>query len=169
MNEYKSTDTVFRYDIRLSEDRLPMLVRECVLTYDRRTVTAGPKEMADWVDRVLDLRHRSREVFCIIGLDNRNSPIGLFFLTQGTVNASIVSVRDIFLSALSIGAVKIIAVHCHPSGFCSPSYEDRKMAYRIRQAGRLMDVELMDFLIVASEDGYLSFLEENLFKEDTDK
>ena len=44
-----------------------------------------------------------------------------------------------------------------------------KMADRIREAGMLMDVELIDFLIVASEDGYLSFLEENLFKEDTDK
>ena len=106
-NRLICTETASLYDIRLAEDRLPMLVRECVITYDRSIVTASPDRMADWVDDVLDLRRRTREVFCIVGLDNRNCPIGLFFLTQGTSKVSLVSARDVFLSAISIGAVKI--------------------------------------------------------------
>ena len=168
-NRLICTETASLYDIRLAEDRLPMLVRECVITYDRSIVTASPDRMADWVDDVLDLRRRTREVFCIVGLDNRNCPIGLFFLTQGTSKVSLVSARDVFLSAISIGAVKIIAVHCHPSGFWVPSEGDRQLAERIRKAGKLLDLELLDFLIVAREDRYLSFLEKGLFKADTDE
>jgi DNA repair protein RadC len=79
---------------------------------------------------------------------------------KGTVNASMISPREIFLEALSSRAVQIILLHNHPSGDASPSREDLQVTKRIREAGELVGITLTDHIIIG-EHTYVSFREKN--------
>lgn len=91
-------------------------------------------------------------------VDSRNVLIKRSILASGTVNATIVSARDIFLEALRCSAVGVILAHNHPSGDPAPSTEDIETTAVIREASLLMDVKLVDHIVVGS-DGYISMKE----------
>jgi DNA repair protein RadC len=82
------------------------------------------------------------------------------YMFKGTVNASMISPREIFLEALSSRAVQIILLHNHPSGDASPSREDLQVTKRIREAGELVGITLTDHIIIG-EHTYVSFREKN--------
>ena len=67
---------------------------------------------------------------------------------KGTVNASIISPREIFLEALEVHAVQLVLVHNHPSGDPSPSLEDIRVTRRICKAGELLGIQLLDHVII---------------------
>ena len=77
----------------------------------------------------------------------------------GTVNASIVSPREIYLEALRFHAVGIILLHNHPSGDPTPSEADRRITRKIKEAGRLLDIPLLDHIVIGDKK-YVSFHEE---------
>jgi DNA repair protein RadC len=66
----------------------------------------------------------------------------------GTANASIVGLREIFREAVREGAVSLIVAHNHPSGDPDPSTEDIEVTAKIKEAGRLLDIELLDHVII---------------------
>ena len=69
-------------------------------------------------------------------------------MTTGTVSCSLVSTREIFIEALRNGAVYIVLIHNHPSGDPSPSREDIINTKRIKEAGSLIGIELIDHIII---------------------
>ena len=85
-------------------------------------------------------------------------------LSEGTINQSIVSPREIFIEALKYEAVYIILIHNHPSGNPSPSEADIKITKRIKEAGRLIDINLCDHIIIGNGT-YVSMLEKGYFDE----
>ena len=108
-----------------------------------------------------DMRHREQEVLMGIMLDTKNSFLGDVVISKGTVNASLISAREIFLHALSHQAVNIILIHNHPSGNPTPSNEDIKVTKQISAAGELVGIRLIDHIIIGDQK-YISFREENL-------
>ena len=92
-------------------------------------------------------------------LNTRNRLLGEKRLFVGTVNASLISAREIFLEALRYQAVYIILVHNHPSGDPSPSREDLLMTRKIKEAGMLIGIELLDHIIIGDRS-YKSLREE---------
>ena len=97
------------------------------------------------------LRHCEQEsVFCLM-LDNRNRLLGECEVSRGTVNASLFSVRDIFLKAFSYHAVHIAVIHNHPSGEPSPSIEDLKATRRLVEAGEMLGIPLIDHIVVGDK------------------
>ena len=92
-------------------------------------------------------------------LDNKSNLLGEKPLFTGTVNASLVSPREIYLEALKYHAVGIILLHNHPSGDPTPSDADRRVTRKIKDAGNLLDVPLLDH-IVLGDKRYVSFREE---------
>ena len=104
------------------------------------------------------LRHEEQECMICMMLDTRNQVIGEKLISKGTVNASIVSPRDLFLSALQYHAVHLILVHNHPSGDPTPSKSDILLTERVKEAGILMDMELLDHIIIG-DCKYSSFRE----------
>ena len=83
-------------------------------------------------------------------------------MSVGTLDASLVHPRDVFKAACLSNAAGLIVAHNHPSGDPTPSSEDRALGARLRQAGELLGVQLLDFLIVTDPaDGprYHSFME----------
>ncbi len=88
--------------------------------------------------------------------------IGVHVVSVGTLDASLVHPRDVFKAAVLSNASGLILAHNHPSGDPTPSGEDRALSDRLRQAGELLGVDLLDFVIVTDPiDGfrYYSFKE----------
>ena len=106
-----------------------------------------------------DYRHKEQEHLLLLLLDNKSNLLGEKPLFTGTVNASLVSPREIYLEALKYHAVGIILLHNHPSGDPTPSDADRRVTRKIKDAGSLLDVPLLDH-IVLGDKRYVSFREE---------
>ena len=97
--------------------------------------------------------------------DTKHTLIGVHLVSVGTLDASLVHPRDVFKAACLSNASGLILAHNHPSGDPTPSAEDRALSKRLRQAGELLGVELLDFLIVTDPaEGlrYHSFTESGL-------
>jgi DNA repair protein RadC len=94
------------------------------------------------------LRHEEQENVICMMLDTKNHFLGDVPLTRGTVNISLISPRELFLEALAYHAVHLILVHNHPSGDPSPSREDLQITERIRRAGELLGITLLDHIII---------------------
>jgi DNA repair protein RadC len=101
------------------------------------------------------------EEFWAIFLNQSNKVIHISQLTQGGINQSIVDIRIIFKNALDHFATGIIVAHNHPSGNLKPSSEDIHITKKIKEAGNLMNIQLLDHLII-TQNSYLSFADENL-------
>ena len=82
-------------------------------------------------------------------------------ISVGTVNASLISPREVFLCALAKQAVHIILLHNHPSGAPQPSMQDRLVTRRIAEGGALLGIQLSDHIIIG-DNQYFSFKEEHL-------
>ena len=93
----------------------------------------------------------------MICMNTKNKIIGVFEISHGNANSSIVGVREIFQKALLANAMSIIVMHNHPSGDCTPSREDIEVTKRIVEAGKIIGVEVLDHIIVG--DSYCSLKE----------
>ncbi len=89
------------------------------------------------------------EELWVIDLDTRNRVMCLVKLYQGSVNASQVRVCEVFRQAILDNAPGIIVAHNHPSGDTSPSPEDATVTRAIFQAGKMLDIDLLDHVIVS--------------------
>ncbi|MDD3279577.1 MAG: DNA repair protein RadC [Lachnospiraceae bacterium] len=94
------------------------------------------------------LRHEEQEHMICLMLDTKNRMIGDAEISVGTVNSSLVSPREVFLTAMQFHAVHIILVHNHPSGDATPSREDLLVTSRIFHAGALLGIELLDHIVI---------------------
>lgn len=109
-----------------------------------------------------DMRHLSRERVLLIMLDSKSKILKDMIISTGTVSSSLLSPREIFLSALKYEAVNVILLHNHPSGDPTPSREDIQTTKRMKEAGNLIGIKLMDHIIIGdnkyvslSEQGYI--------------
>lgn len=97
-----------------------------------------------------------REHLLRLDLDNRNQVIGEETVSIGTINATLVSPREVFKGAILNNAARIILLHNHPAGDPGPSSEDRSIRERLTQAGELLAIPVLDFLIIGQEGKYWS-------------
>jgi len=130
------------------------------IRYKEREVFDSASLVAEYY--MTTMRDLRQEELHIMMLDTRNSLIREKCLTVGTVNASLIDPREIFITALENRAVSIILVHNHPSGNVSPSEQDLDSTKRVRESGRLIGIALLDHLIIGNmnyislrESGYL--------------
>ena len=91
----------------------------------------------------------------VLTLDGANRLIDNAIVFQGTLTQSLVHPREIFAKAIEDRAAKIIVAHNHPSGSLEPSPDDIEVTKKLKEAGRLMGIEVLDHIIV-SKIGYRS-------------
>ena len=108
----------------------------------------GPEDVADLLD---DLRSEAQEHFVAIYLDAKNVILRVKALHIGTANASLVGLREIFREAVREGAVGVIVAHNHPSGDPEPSAEDIAVTAKIVEAGKLLDIKVLDHVIIGEK------------------
>jgi DNA repair protein RadC len=103
----------------------------------------------------------SQENLWVINLDTRNRMLNIEKLYVGSLNSSMVRVGELFRSAIQRNAASIIVVHNHPSGDPTPSPEDIALTKSIVQAGKLLDIELLDHLVIG-QSKFVSMKERGL-------
>jgi DNA repair protein RadC len=109
----------------------------------------------------LRMRDLQREEFRTIFLTTRNEIIAEKTLFEGSLTESVVSPREIILSAVQLAAASVILLHNHPSGDPSPSREDKRVTEKLAMACRYADISVLDHIIVG-KDSYFSFADEGL-------
>ncbi|MDO4321591.1 MAG: DNA repair protein RadC [Lachnospiraceae bacterium] len=95
-----------------------------------------------------ELRHQEQEVLILAMLNSKGRLIRDMVISKGTVRSSLISPREIFIEAVRHQAVSIILLHNHPSGVPDPSGDDILLTERIREAGKLLGIELLDHIII---------------------
>ena len=121
----------------------------------------SPDDAATIGREFLRIHEESEEYMHMICLNTKNKVIGVFEISHGNVNSSIVGTREVFQKALLANAVSIILLHNHPSGDCTPSREDIDVTKRLVEAGKILGIEVLDHLVIADkycslkEKGYL--------------
>ncbi len=108
-----------------------------------------------------EMRHQKQEHMKLLMLNTKSKLLGETNISKGTVNASLVSPRELFIEALNKQAVSIILVHNHPSGDPTPSKTDILLTKRVKEAGELIGIELLDHIIIGN-NCYISFAEQQL-------
>jgi DNA repair protein RadC len=101
------------------------------------------------------------EEFKILLLTRSNSVLGIMAVSKGGISGTVTDVRIILQAALKSNASGIIVAHNHPSGNLNPSESDTKITQKIKEAGNIMDIQLLDHLIITGED-YYSFADNGL-------
>ena len=104
------------------------------------------------------LEDSDREKLLVVCLDTKNQPINICTVSVGTLNSSLVHPREVFKTAILSNSNQIMLAHNHPSGISAPSNEDKAMTSRIKDAGVILGIELIDHIIIGSNE-YFSFKE----------
>ena len=113
-----------------------------------------------------ELASYDREVFLVVNLKLNGQVINMNVCSVGTLTNSLVSSRDVFKSAILSNAGAFIAVHNHPTGGLEPSQEDKDITKMLIQAGKILDIKMVDHIIVAGESGEMySFQREGLMDQ----
>jgi DNA repair protein RadC len=119
-----------------------------------------PKEKINSTRAAIDYcsRHFSRlahdgrqEEFHIVTLDTKLQPIQSHQITIGTLDASLVHPREVFRAAIRDAASSILLVHNHPSGDPTPSRQDHEVTERLKRAGELVGIQVIDHIVVAKD------------------
>jgi DNA repair protein RadC len=109
----------------------------------------------------MDNRIEYQEVFITVYLDNGNNILCHQVISMGSINATVVDLRIIFSTALKTLSNNIIVCHNHPSGKLVASNADRELNKKIKQAGELFEINLVDSLIITRES-YYSFADNGM-------
>jgi DNA repair protein RadC len=107
------------------------------------------------------LRDQLKEQFVIVCLSSSNKIIKYETISIGSLNASIVHPREVFKVAIDCNSANIILLHNHPSGNVEPSNEDITLTKKLVEAGKLLDIQVYDHLIIAGNK-YTSLVEKRL-------
>ena len=102
-----------------------------------------------------------RECFYALFLNRANKVLGYFLVSVGGITGTVVDPRCIFQAALKASATGILLAHNHPSGNLTPSEADIHLTRKLKEAGTLLDLPVLDHLIISSE-GFYSFADEGL-------
>lgn len=104
-----------------------------------------------------DIRDSKKEHFIAFYLDTQNRLIERQIISIGTLSSSLVHPREVFEPAVKLSAASIIIAHNHPSDNVDPSIEDREITSRLKEAGKIIGIEIIDHVIL-SKSCYANFL-----------
>ncbi len=133
------------------------LVKEKSFLYSPRKISC-PEDAMNLIQYLVD--SSDREIFVVIALDTKNQPVSANICSVGSLNASIVHPREVFKMAILSNAASIIIGHNHPSGDVTPSKEDIEITKRLKEAGNILGIKVLDHVIVGY-NSYKSLKEES--------
>ena len=136
------------------------MIKERQLLYNGNRLTT-PEQAAEAFCSLVG--NPDRECFVALLLDGKNRITGLHLVSQGSLNQSIVHPRETFKAAILANAAAVFLAHNHPSGDTTPSSEDIAITRRLKEAGELLGVRILDHVIVDTDSGRSSsFVERGL-------
>jgi DNA repair protein RadC len=111
-----------------------------------------------WAPETIDFL----ESFKLLLMSRSNAVLGLLDVSTGGTTGTVSDIKVIFSAALKGNASGIICAHNHPSGNLNPSESDKLLTTKLRDAGNLMSIQLLDHLIISTEGDYFSFADNAL-------
>lgn len=146
------------YDLRLSDDRLPFLVKEKAVNYSCDRHLDSPKKIFQMMKDVYNTELLPEEYVWLLSIDAAGKLIGIFVLSHGCVNYSIVDSKAIFMRLCLTNASGFVIVHNHVSLETKPSKNDMEVTKNLQQCSKIMNMNFMDHIIVGKH--YYSFMED---------
>lgn len=132
--------------------------RHSSLILDKKRIHTS-NELAEFLKT--SLKDHGYEVFAVVFLNRSNKIKHFEIMSKGGLTHTIVDPRIVFLKAIEVQATSLVLCHNHPSGNLKPSRADEELTTKLKNAGRLLDINVIDHLIV-SDEGYFSFADEGL-------
>lgn len=116
---------------------------------EERSVVSSPSDAANLL--MSEMMFLEQEHLRLILLDTRNRVLQIPTIYVGSLNTSVVRIGELFRAALKANAAAMIVAHNHPSGDPSPSPEDIQITRKLVEAGKLMDVEVLDHIVIGQQ------------------
>lgn len=150
------------YNVKINrETKRSELIKEKAVNYSAYKKLQCAEHIVNALNDLLDLQNMAEEYLYLLTLNTKGDITGIFEISHGTVSNCLVSPREIFSRALMIGATTIILVHNHPSGYPEPSHDDILLTERVKKAGELIGIELLDHIIIGDKC-FISFRREEI-------
>ena len=154
---------VVKYTSKLTEKQRVVLEKE-VSVYcpevDRKM--NSPEKIVALATKYLKMQELAEEYMYMFCMNSKLEMTGVFEISHGNVNSSIVGAREVFQKALLANAVSIAFAHNHPSGDCTPSREDIEVTKRLVEAGKIVGIQVLDHIVIGrpgfsslKEKGYI--------------
>lgn len=128
-----------------------------IISYDKKSPITRPEDIAAllqaWLKTVDKIDH-DKEHFIVILLNTRSKIKNIEVVSIGIVNACLIHPREVFKRAIIETSSQIIIAHNHPSGDCEPSNEDIEITKRLKEAGKIIGIELLDHIVFSQHDHY---------------
>jgi DNA repair protein RadC len=137
------------------------VVKENGGRYDLDKTINNPIAARNLFIEVAELDKRSEEVFVMATIDVQNKVTGLFEVSTGTLNSSLVTPREVFKRAILQNAAGIVLGHNHPSGNTDASSDDINITQKLVKSGKILGVNVVDHIIIGNKGHYSSMKEEN--------
>ena len=146
--------------------RTPLLRVQQVQLVREGSAPFALKQITSATDAYLAFRElcqcADREHVWTILLNNKNRVIGIEEVSRGSLTAALLVPRDVLKGAVCANAARFVLVHVHPSGDATPSAEDVAITKRLREAGAILGIELLDHVVIG-HGRYTSFLDNGYF------
>src|SRR5690606_18781926 len=130
-------------------------VRERTALVEQKKITA-PQIAAEIVHKIVEQEHEPVEIAGVLTLNTKNEVNGAHQISQGTLNAAIVTPREVFKVALMNNALAVILFHNHPSGDTTPSQADLDLTDKMVKAGEVIGIDVLDHIITGYNGSYHS-------------
>jgi DNA repair protein RadC len=138
--------------------------RLVTLSPEERTQITGPQDIYGLLKNEMALL--DQESVRVVLLNTKNRVLDVKTISQGSLNSSVIRVAEVFKDAIRDQAAAIVLTHNHPSGDPTPSSEDVLITRRVVEAGKLLDIEVLDHIIIgqpsAGTAGWVSLRERRL-------
>ena len=128
-------------------------------TTDKRFKIRDAGDIAEFVRSVMT--DNSREHCIALYLDASHHIASYSIISIGGANSAFLAPREVFQRAVLIGAISVVLAHNHPSGTLDPSHQDREITSRLRRAGEIIGIAILDHVIV-TDNAFLSLREETI-------
>ena len=151
MARMKQTDNQFSFDdYQLKQVDVRLKLMDGPSYYSKTPILNA----SDAVDVMRDvLKELDREWVCVVNLDNHLKPVNFNVVFIGSINLSLAPVQNILKSGLLSNCNRLILLHNHSSGELTPSDEDNQLTKRVTEAAKLLEMEVLDYVIVGGQTG----------------
>ena len=147
---------------QINVSEVQLIYKNKVKASDRKKITCSKDAynifMENWNPDIIEFV----EEFKILLMNRSNSVLGILEISKGGISGTVTDVRVVYLAAIKANASGIICAHNHPSGNLNPSESDTRLTQKLKEAGNLMDIQLLDHLILTTDDSYYSFADNGL-------
>jgi DNA repair protein RadC len=147
---------------QINVSEVQLIYKNKVKASERKKITCSRDAyrifMENWNSEIIEFV----EEFKILLMNRSNSILGIMEVSKGGISGTVTDVRVVFQAAIKANASGIICAHNHPSGNLNPSESDSRLTQKLKEAGNLMDIQLLDHIILGTEGNYYSFTDNGL-------